>query len=120
MVANNFSRVPTILVSKTPDETLQIWDKEQVISDVIWAIRKFQPDVIINRFDHRSPGTTHGHHTASAMLSLEAFDKANDPNTVFPNQFTSVTTWQPKRIFSILLGGFTEAKKNLKKLTKPI
>jgi len=93
-----FSRANDFGYSKTPDETLQIWDKEQVLSDVIWAIRKFQPDVIINRFDHRSPGTTHGHHTASAMLSMEAFDKTNDAS-VFPNQLQYVATWQPKRVF---------------------
>ncbi len=84
--------------SKTPDETLQIWDKNQVLSDVIWTIRTFQPDVIINRFDHRSPGTTHGHHTASAILGLEAFEKVNDAN-VFPKQLELVKTWQPKRIY---------------------
>jgi LmbE family N-acetylglucosaminyl deacetylase len=93
-----FSRANDFGFSKNPDETLQIWDKNQVLSDVIWAIRKFQPDVIINRFDHRSPGTTHGHHTSSAMLSLEAFDKTNDAS-VFPDQLKYAKTWQPKRIF---------------------
>jgi LmbE family N-acetylglucosaminyl deacetylase len=93
-----FSRANDFGYSKTPDETLQIWNKNQVLSDVVWAIRKFQPDVIINRFDHRTSGTTHGHHTASAMLSFEAFDKVNDA-TVFPNQLNLVKTWQPKRIF---------------------
>lgn len=93
-----FSRANDFGFSKNPDETLQIWDKEQVLSDVIWTIRKFQPDVIINRFDHRSPGTTHGHHTSSAMLSFEAFDKVNDAN-VFPNQLQYTKTWQPKRLF---------------------
>ncbi|MEO5777459.1 MAG: PIG-L family deacetylase [Flavobacterium sp.] len=93
-----FTRANDFGFSKNPDETLQIWDKDQVLSDIIWVIRKFQPDVIINRFDHRSPGTTHGHHTSSAMLSFEAFDKVNDAN-VFPNQFQYTTTWQPKRLF---------------------
>ncbi|WP_396158086.1 PIG-L family deacetylase [Flavobacterium sp.] len=93
-----FTRANDFGFSKNPDETLQIWDKDQVLSDVVWAIRKFQPDVIINRFDHRSPGTTHGHHTASAILSFEAFDKVND-SKVFPNQLKYVTTWQPKRLF---------------------
>lgn len=93
-----FTRANDFGFSKNPDETLQIWDKNQVLSDVIWAIRKFQPDVVINRFDHRSPGTTHGHHTSSAMLSLEAFDKTND-KTIFPNQLQYVSTWQPKRLF---------------------
>jgi LmbE family N-acetylglucosaminyl deacetylase len=93
-----FTRANDFGFSKNPDETLKIWDKDQVLSDVIWAIRKFQPDVIINRFDHRSPGTTHGHHTSSAMLSLEAFDKVND-TAVYPNQLQYVSTWQPKRLF---------------------
>ena len=93
-----FSRANDFGYSKNPDETLEIWDKNQVLSDVVWAIRKFQPDVIINRFDHRSPGTTHGHHTASAMLGFEAFDKVNDA-TVFPEQLKWVQTWQPRRLF---------------------
>ncbi len=93
-----FSRANDFGYSKNPDETLQIWDKNQVLSDVVWAIRKFQPDVIINRFDHRSPGTTHGHHTASALLSVESFDLAND-ETAFPNQLKWVKPWQPKRQF---------------------
>ena len=93
-----FSRANDFGFSKVPDETLQIWDKDQVLSDMIWVIRNFQPDVIINRFDHRTAGTTHGHHTTSALLSVEAFDKANDP-TIYSNQLELTKTWQPKRLF---------------------
>jgi LmbE family N-acetylglucosaminyl deacetylase len=93
-----FSRANDFGYSKNPTETLEIWDKDDVLSDIVWTIRKFQPDVIINRFDHRSPGTTHGHHTASAMLSLEAFDLAND-KSIYAEQLKFVSTWQPKRIF---------------------
>ena len=112
-----FSRANDFGFSKNPDETLQIWDKDQVMSDVIWAIRKFQPDVIINRFDHRSPGTTHGHHTASAMLSFDAFDMAND-KTVFPNQLSLVTTWQPKRLFFNTSWWFYGSKEKFEKADK--
>ena len=80
-----FSRANDFGYSKHPEETLDIWDKDQVLSDVILAIRQFKPDIIINRFDHRTPGTTHGHHTTSAMLSVEAFDLANNPN-IYPEQ----------------------------------
>jgi LmbE family N-acetylglucosaminyl deacetylase len=93
-----FSRANDFGFSKNPDETLNIWDKQKVLADVVWAIRKFQPDVIINRFDHRSPGTTHGHHTASAILSVESFDLANNA-TIFPEQLKYVKPWQPKRQF---------------------
>ena len=55
-----FTRANDFGYSKHPDETLQIWNKNEVLHDVVWAIRKFRPDVIINRFDHRTPGKTHG------------------------------------------------------------
>ncbi len=93
-----FTRANDFGYSKHPKETLKIWNKEAVLSDVIWVIRNFKPDVIINRFDHRSPGSTHGHHTSSAMLSYEAFDLANNPN-IYPEQLKKTDIWQPKRLF---------------------
>lgn len=93
-----FTRANDFGYSKHPDETLEIWDKDKVLSDVVWAIRKFKPDVIINRFDHRTKGTTHGHHTSSAMLSMDAFDLVNNAS-IYPEQLKYVETWQPKRLF---------------------
>lgn len=84
--------------SKNPDETLNIWDRNQVLADIVWQVRTFKPDVIINRFDHRTPGTTHGHHTASAILSNESFDLASDLKA-FPEQLNKTSVWQPKRVF---------------------
>jgi LmbE family N-acetylglucosaminyl deacetylase len=112
-----FSRANDFGFSKNPDETLNIWDKNQVLSDVVWAIRKLQPDVVINRFDHRSPGTTHGHHTSSAMLSFEAFDKVNDA-TAFPEQLKLVNTWQPKRLFFNTSWFFYGSKEKFEKADK--
>ena len=93
-----FTRANDFGYSKHPDETFDIWNKQEVLSDVVWTIRNFKPDVIINRFDHRRAGRTHGHHTASAMLSLEAFDLAYNPNS-YPDQLSKTSTWQPKRLF---------------------
>jgi LmbE family N-acetylglucosaminyl deacetylase len=93
-----FTRANDFGYSKHPDETLEIWNKEKVLSDVVWAIRTFKPDVIINRFNHETPGTTHGHHTSSAILSVEAFDMAND-STKFNTQLTKTSLWKPKRLF---------------------
>ena len=93
-----FTRANDFGYSKHPDETLEIWNKEKVLSDVVWAIRTFKPDVIINRFNHETPGSTHGHHTSSAMLSVEAFELAND-STQFTPQLKNTSIWQPKRLF---------------------
>jgi LmbE family N-acetylglucosaminyl deacetylase len=112
-----FSRANDFGYSKNPEETLKIWDKNLVLSDIVWIIRKFRPDVIINRFDHRSPGTTHGHHTSSAMLSFEAFDLANDKNS-FSDQLQKVTTWQPKRLFFNTSWWFYGSRENFEKADK--
>lgn len=93
-----FTRANDFGYSKHPDETLEIWDKDKVLSDVVLAIRQFKPDIIINRFDHRRAGQTHGHHTTSAMLSMEAFELAND-KSAYATQLEQTSLWQPKRLF---------------------
>jgi len=92
-----FTRANDFGFSKNSDESLKIWNKEQILSDVVWVIRQFRPDVIITRFppDARAG---HGHHAASAILAKEAFYAAADPKR-FPEQLKYVKTWQAKRIF---------------------
>jgi len=93
-----FSRAYEFGFSKSAGEALSIWDRDKILSDVVWVIRKYQPDVIIKRFppDARAG---HGHHAASAILADEAFIAAADPNR-FTGQFAfGVKPWQAKRIF---------------------
>lgn len=92
-----FTRALDFGYSKSPAETFKIWNKNTILSDVVWIVRKFKPDVIIARFPETGEGG-HGHHTASAILASEAFDLANNPSA-FPEQLKYVTIWQPKRIF---------------------
>src|ERR1700760_3777901 len=80
-----FSRAFDFGFSKSTDEALATWDEQKILSDVVWVIRNFQPDVIITRFPPDSRAG-HGHHSASAVLAHEAFDAAADPNQ-FPEQF---------------------------------
>ncbi|MEY3208953.1 MAG: hypothetical protein RL064_984, partial [Bacteroidota bacterium] len=92
-----FTRAYEFGFSKSSEEALRIWDHEKVLADVVWVIRKFQPDIIINRF----PGDAragHGHHAASAIIANEAYAAAAD-STRFPEQFKyGVTVWKAKRI----------------------
>lgn len=92
-----FTRALDFGYSKTPGETMTIWNHDLILADVVWNIRRFQPDVIVTRFPTTGEGG-HGHHTASAILAGEAFAAAGDP-TKFPAQLASVGVWQPKRLF---------------------
>jgi LmbE family N-acetylglucosaminyl deacetylase len=91
-----FSRAIDFGYSKTPDETLKIWGRERILADVVWAIRKFRPDVILTRFPKTGEGG-HGHHTSSALLAEDAFAAAADPKR-FPEQLQFVKPWRAKRI----------------------
>lgn len=92
-----FTRAYDFGYSKTPEETFKKWNKDSVLSDVVWVIRNFRPDIIITRFATDGSGG-HGHHTASAILAEEAFDAAGDPKR-FPEQLQHVDVWQPRRLF---------------------
>ncbi len=112
-----FTRANDFGYSKHPDETLQIWDKEKVLGDVVWTIRNLKPDVIINRFDHRTPGSTHGHHTSSAILGFEAFDLANNPSA-YSEQLQLTEIWQPKRLYFNTNWWFYGNRENFEKADK--
>ena len=92
-----FTRAYEFGYSKSSEEALRIWDHDKVLADVVWVIRKFQPDIIITRF----PGDAragHGHHSASAIIANEAYEAAAD-TLQFTEQFKhGVSTWKAKRI----------------------
>ena len=93
-----FTRARDFGYSKNPEETLAIWGKDAVLADVVQVIRRFRPDVIVTRFSPELTDT-HGHHTASAQLALEAFHAAAD-ESFHPEQLNSeVQPWQARRIF---------------------
>jgi len=93
-----FTRAFDFGFTKSTEEALKTWDKEKILSDVVWVIRRFQPDVIITRFPEEFKMAFHGHHSASAVLAHEAFVAAADP-TKFPEQFKyGVQPWKAKRL----------------------
>lgn len=93
-----FTRANDFGYSKSAKETQEIWNREQVLSDVVWVYRNFRPDVIITRFPPDGRGG-HGHHTTSAILAEEAFELADDKDK-FPDQLKYTSTWQPKRLYT--------------------
>lgn len=108
-----FTRAIDFGFSKTADETLAKWGRDEVLADVVSVIRRFQPDVIVLRFS----GTArdgHGHHQASAMLGKEAFRAAADPSR-FPEQLKETGVWQARRL---LWNGFAFNRQQEQELAK--
>ncbi len=93
-----FTRANDFGFSKNYKETFEIWNKDEILSDVVRVIREFKPDVILTRFpaDERAG---HGHHTASAILAQEAFDLTKNPN-VYPDQVSKFGVWQVSALYT--------------------
>ena len=91
-----FTRALDFGFSKNAEESMAFWGRDSILADVVWAIRRFQPDVIVTRFPPDSTAG-HGHHWASALLAEEAFHAAADPAR-FPGQLRWTKPWQAKRL----------------------
>jgi hypothetical protein len=90
-----FARAIDFGFTKTAAETMDKWGHDRILSDVVWVIRSYRPDVIINGFTGTSRDG-HGQHQTSAILSKEAFEAAGDPAR-FPEHLRYVQPWKPRR-----------------------
>src|SRR6202050_3969139 len=72
-----FTRAIDFGFTKTASETLQKWGHDRILSDVVWIVRRYRPDVIILGFSG-PPADGHGQHQVSAILGKEAFTAAAD------------------------------------------
>ncbi len=91
-----FTRAIDFGFSKSAEETLAKWDRNTILADIVWTIRRFRPDVLV--FQHSgTPADGHGNHQAVGILSREAFPAAADKSR-FPEQLRYVEPWQATRV----------------------
>ncbi len=94
--AQFFTRAVDYGFSKSAEEAFLHWPREELLSDVVWVIRRFRPQVIVSVFSG-TPADGHGQHQATGILAREAFRAASDPAR-FPEQLAHVTPWQPVKL----------------------
>jgi LmbE family N-acetylglucosaminyl deacetylase len=92
-----FTRAFDFGFSKSPEEALEKWGRDRLLSDFVRVIRRFRPDVIVARFPPSGSGG-HGQHTATGHLAPAAFEAAGDPSR-FPDQIREgLRPWRAKRL----------------------
>jgi len=93
-----FTRAFDYGFSKTSEEALTLWPREELLSDVVWIIRKFRPQVIVSVWSG-TPRDGHGQHQASGIIAQDAFEAAGDPSR-FPEQLAlGVEAWTPAKLY---------------------
>ena len=83
--------------SKSPQETLEHWGRDVTLERLVRIIRETRPDVVMPSF--LDSYGQHGHHRAITVLTLEAYEKAADPNA-YPEQLAEgLRPWQIKKVY---------------------
>jgi LmbE family N-acetylglucosaminyl deacetylase len=97
-VEQYFTRAFDFGFSRSAEETLRLWDREAVLSDMVRVIRRLRPDVIISVWKGDAQDG-HGHHQASGILAREAFRTSGD-HSHFPEQLLEgLEPWQAERFY---------------------
>lgn len=93
-----FTRAFDFGFSKSADEALALWPREELLHDVVWVVRTFRPHVIVSVFSG-TPRDGHGQHQAAGIMAREVFEAAGDP-TRFPKQLgRGVEAWVPAKLY---------------------
>lgn len=93
-----FTSVMDYGFSKKREEAARIWGEQQVLGDMVRAIRLFRPLVVISRFSG-TPADGHGQHQLAGYLSPIAVKAAADP-AQFPEQLQEgLRPWQVKKFY---------------------
>ena len=85
--------------SKTLEEALTNWGREEVLREMVRVIRMNRPFVVVSRF-HGSPRDGHGHHQAVGGITPEAVEAAGDPaRFVDDMEQYNLKPWRPFKIY---------------------
>ncbi|MBI4458943.1 MAG: PIG-L family deacetylase, partial [Acidobacteria bacterium] len=85
--------------SKSVDETLDKWGREQALRDFVRVVRSFRPDIVISRFSG-TDADGHGHHQAAGVLTKEAFRAAADTARFPELSAQGLRLWQARKLFT--------------------
>ena len=90
-----FARAYDFGYTRSLEETFERWPREVLLEDTIRAVRRFKPQVVVSIFppDARAG---HGQHQASAVIALEAYERAGDA-TLLPE--LGLPAWSPRALY---------------------
>lgn len=93
-----FTRANDFGFSKYRSEASRLWNEEAVLGDMVWAIRRYRPAVIVSRWSG-TPADGHGHHQFAGYLTPIAMEAAADPER-YPEQLAEgLSPWQAQKLY---------------------
>lgn len=100
-----FTRAMDFGFTRSPEETFQKWNREEILGDMVRVIRMMRPLVLVNGFSGTSQDG-HGQHQVAGLLAPEAIKAAADPAR-FPEQISKegLQPWQVLKLYARRFGG---------------
>ncbi len=99
-----FTRAMDFGFTRSVEETLQKWNREEILSDMVRVIRRMRPLVVVNGFSGTAQDG-HGQHQVAGLLTPEAIKAAADPAR-FPEQVKQgLQPWAVLKFYARRFGG---------------
>ncbi len=99
-----FTRAMDFGFTRSPEETLQKWNREEILGDMVRVIRRLRPLVVVSGFSGTA-ADGHGQHQVAGLLTPEAIRAAADPAR-FPEQLREgLQPWQVLKLYGRRFGG---------------
>jgi LmbE family N-acetylglucosaminyl deacetylase len=103
-----FTRAVDFGFTTNMDEASKKWGDDTVLGDMVLAIRRFRPLVVISRFSG-TPADGHGHHQLAGALTPKAVAAAADPRAFPEHAAAGIRPWQARKLY--IEEGFSPAAK---------
>ena len=97
-VEQYFTRAFDFGFSRSAEETLRLWDRKVVLSDMVRVIREFRPDLIISVWQGNARDG-HGHHQAAGLLAQEAYRVSGDSSQSPEQGLDGPAPWKARMFF---------------------
>jgi LmbE family N-acetylglucosaminyl deacetylase len=89
--------------AKHGEDVLERWERDEVVREIVRAIRLVRPLVVISRWNGGS-SDGHGHHQAIGMVADEAFDAAADPERFPDLGEAGLAPWRAMKLYHSVAG----------------
>lgn len=99
-----FTRAYDFGFTRSVEETLQKWNREEILGDMVRVIRRMRPLVVVNGWTGTAQDG-HGQHQTAGLLTPEAIKAAADPHR-FPEQVKQgLQPWSVLKFYARRFGG---------------
>jgi LmbE family N-acetylglucosaminyl deacetylase len=99
--------------AKTSGEVFRKWHREDVVREIVRAIRSVQPQVVVSRWTG-GDSDQHGHHKAVGEATIEAFRRAGDLESFRELEEEGLPPWTAAKLYHSVSPDWTPGERDVR------